>query len=158
MRRLGFVVIVAGLAFGAACCDDPLEPQMCVRSADAPGADDPNCPASSATTTLRAGQAFYVVHRLPDDVDSEDLELTVRVETPCATIEQKPTYIGPAAVALFIAPEGADCSTIVTGIVANSRIQLASRADPASCARASAVCGQARTDAGTEPAVDASTD
>jgi hypothetical protein len=132
---------------------------MCVRQADLPGADDPNC-AASATTPIRAGEAFYVVHRLPDDINPEDLNLTVRVETPCTTIEQQPSYVGPVAIALFVAPEGADCSTIVTGVVANSRIQLTSRADPTSCARASTICG-ASADGGAEPiesVVDAGTD
>jgi len=50
------------------------------------------------------------------------------------------------AATLFVAPTGADCTTVVTATVANSSNRVSSQTDPTSCGRIAEVCA---ADAGT---------
>lgn len=146
-----------------ACAPLPDAPVMCLFAADADsiaGAEPASVACHSATDgatraapALAAGEAYYIRHELPPDVEPPG-KLHLRIESACGEAEELDvdhasqaeiardlsTTTGTAgtekrsiAFVARTAPTGAECSLVVTATIANSTLIVTTPADTDEC-------------------------
>lgn len=147
-------------------CDETESPTLCVFTADELGnqrpedfacpnpgeaSDDARCPVA-----VSAGTTVYIRGQLPEGVAAPE-PLHVQVQSPCSNTSFELPFVDQLALRSLIAPVGAGCSLIVTGVVANTELRCSSAAvSSGSCSVNSGLCVNELADAGADD--DASED
>lgn len=130
----------------AGCNEDPASPKLCLLTSAELGGQDPlavACPDPPPIISLTKGETYYVRHELPQGIEPPG-KLHLRIDTVCGTIEQLDVdygtpagadagadagagAVGPVVVVARSAPPGAECSLVVSAIIANSSLSEATR-------------------------------